>query len=115
MPKAQILIVEDENIVALSIQRRLKKLGYEGLLIVSTGEDAVLQAEKTRPDLVLMDIRLEGEMDGIEAAEKIRALFNIPVVYLTAYSDETTLQRAKTTEEDALYVIMLEFRTWKYI
>ena len=65
---------------------------------MSTGQDAILQAKKTDPDLILMDVRLEGDIGGVEAAGKIKTLFNIPVIYLTAYSDKTTLQRAKITE-----------------
>ncbi len=97
--KRRIMIVEDEPVVASDIGNRLKGLGYDFISdIVRSGEGAIVKAEAARPDLVLMDIRLEGEMDGIQAAEHIRARFNIPVVYLTAYSDEATLQRAKTTE-----------------
>jgi len=98
MTQAQILIVEDESIVAIDIQHRLKSLGYAVSGVASSGEEALKKVEETRPDLVLMDILLEGAMDGVAAAEHIRARFNIPVVYLTAYADETTLQRAKVTE-----------------
>ncbi len=98
MPKARILVVEDEVIVAMDIQSRLRSLGYMVADHVGTGEEAVRKAGETRPDLVLMDIRLAGEMDGIQAAEKIHAEFDIPVVYLTAYADEETIQRAKVTE-----------------
>lgn len=94
----QILVVEDEIIVAENIRRRLQKLGYSVPLTVSSGEMAIKKAEENKPDIVLMDIVLQGEMDGIEAAEQIRSRFNIPIVYLTAYSDEKTLQRAKITE-----------------
>jgi len=97
MENAQIMIVEDENIVALEIQLRLESLGYVVPTVVSSGEEAIKKAETTHPDLVLMDIKLKGEMDGIEAAERIRACFDIPVVYITAYADENTLQRAKIT------------------
>ncbi len=98
MPKIQVLIVEDESIVALDIQSMLGSLGYEVPAVVSSGEAAIEKAAETHPDLVLMDIRLKGDMDGIEAAEQIRGRFNIPVVYLTAYADDETLQRAKITE-----------------
>jgi CheY-like chemotaxis protein len=98
MTDAKILVVEDENIVALEIKKRLQKLGYIVPGVASTGEDAISKAEGIRPDLVLMDIMLKGEIDGIHAAGEIRKRFNIPVVYLTAYSDEETLQRAKLTE-----------------
>lgn len=95
--KEKILIVEDDIIVARDIEQSLKGFGYRVEGIISSGEEAVIRAQSQRPDLVLMDIRLKGAMDGIAAAEKIRE-FDIPVVYLTAHSDEETLQRAKLTE-----------------
>ena len=97
MAKAHLLIVEDERIVAKDIEYSLKTLGYKVTGIASTGENALQKAKEKRPDLVLMDIRLKGGMDGIEAAEKLREEFSIPVVYLTAYADEGTLERAKVT------------------
>jgi CheY-like chemotaxis protein len=98
MPKSRILIVEDEFIIAKDIQISLENLDYDVCALVSTGEEAVEKAEKEKPDLVLMDIVLRGEMDGIEAAHQIRAHFDIPVVYLTAYADDKTVERAKVTE-----------------
>jgi len=97
MAPSQIMIVEDENIIAMDIQETLKGLGF-GTAVASNGEDAVTKATEERPDLVLMDIVLPGELDGIEAARKIREHLDIPVVYLTAYSDINTLHRAKITE-----------------
>jgi PAS domain S-box-containing protein len=96
--KARILIVEDESIIALDIRDRLESLGYAIAGVASSGNEAIQMAAETQPSAVLMDIRLKGAMDGVQAAEQIRAHFDIPVVYLTAYSDETTLQRAKITE-----------------
>lgn len=96
--KAKILIVEDENIVAFNIQSRLEGLGYTVTAVSSSGEVALQKVEETRPNLVLMDIKLKGTLDGIQAAEQIRRQFQIPVVYLTAYTDEETLYRAKLTE-----------------
>jgi len=93
----KILIVEDEGIVSLHIKNTLEGLGYTVSGIACSAEDAIMKAMEDRPDLVLMDIVLQGIVDGIDAAEKIRALFNIPVIYLTAHADESTLQRAKTT------------------
>src|SRR5512140_1293632 len=93
-----ILVVEDENIVAKDIMTRLKNLGYGVVGSAASGEDALRLALDTRPDLVLMDIMLKGDMDGIEAAHHILDRLDIPVVYLTAYADEKTLQRAKVTE-----------------
>ncbi|MEA1963613.1 MAG: response regulator [Candidatus Aerophobetes bacterium] len=95
---AHILVVEDEDIIARDIQNRLRGLGYAVCGPVSSGEEAIKKVEEAHPDLVLMDIVLKGKMDGIEAAEQIRNGFNIPVVYLTAYADESILQRAKITE-----------------
>jgi PAS domain S-box-containing protein len=98
MAKAQILIVEDDSIVVMELQDRLQSLGYGVAAVASSGKEAIEKAAETHPDLVLMDIRLKGAMNGIEAAKEIRACFDIPVVYLTAYADENTLQRAKATE-----------------
>ncbi len=98
MAQAKILIVEDEAIVALSIQKKLESLGYIVLAVISSGAEALQKAAKTSPDLVLMDITLVGDMDGIETARHIRDRFNIPVVYLTAHNDDNTLQRARLTE-----------------
>jgi two-component system, cell cycle sensor histidine kinase and response regulator CckA len=95
MTKARILIVEDENIIALDIKRSLVNLGYDVVGTAASGEDAIIKAEQSHPDLVLMDIMLKGEMDGIEAAEKIRKRFDIPLVFLTAYANDTVLERAK--------------------
>lgn len=93
-----ILIVEDESVNAAVIEHQLTKLGYSIAGIVDSGEDALEAAEKTRPDLVLMDIQLEGKMDGIEAATEIQKRVGIPVVYLTANSDDHTIERARKTE-----------------
>jgi signal transduction histidine kinase len=98
MANEKIIVVEDERIVAKDIAKRLKNLGYVVLASVSSGEEAIKKVSETLPDVVLMDIQLKGEMDGIEAAEQIRMDFDIPVIYLTAYADENTLQRAKITE-----------------
>jgi len=98
MSKTNILIVEDESIIAKDIQHSLKKIGYNVVEICSTGEDAIRVAEELKPDLVLMDIMLQGELSGIEAAMQIREKFNIPIIYLTAYADESTLNKAKITE-----------------
>jgi len=98
MENVNIMIVEDERIVALDIKSSLGNLGYTILAIVSSGETALKKIAENQPDLVLMDINLKGEMDGVETAEKVRANFNIPVIYLTAYADKNTLQRAKVTE-----------------
>src|ERR1051325_5587518 len=98
MTAAEILVVEDEAIVAMDIQERLGSLGYDAPGTAATGERAIELAGQLRPDLVLMDIRLNGDMDGIEAAEQIRRRLDIPVVYLTANADSPTLRRALESE-----------------
>lgn len=98
MSKAKILIVEDEIIVAMEIQERLKNLGYTVTAVVSYGEAAIQNTEQNPSDLVLMDIRLKGEVDGVETAKVISERFDIPVIFLTAYADNDTLQRAKITQ-----------------
>ncbi|RZN37721.1 MAG: response regulator [Methanophagales archaeon ANME-1-THS] len=97
MVDPQILVVEDERIVATGIRNMLGTLGYRVPAVAASGEEAIKKAAEIQPDLVLMDIVLQGDMDGIQAAEHIRARFNIPVVYLTAYADEATVRRAKMT------------------
>ncbi|MBT4097008.1 MAG: response regulator [Gemmatimonadetes bacterium] len=94
----QILVVEDEPIVALDLQQRLERMGYRVPHVVATGEAAIATASRESPQLVLMDISLEGAMDGVEAAEQITTQLRIPVVYLTAFSNDRTLERAKVTE-----------------
>ncbi len=96
--KKQILVVEDEAVTAIDIQNTLQKLGYDVPATVASGEEAIVKAKEEKPDLILMDIMLAGQMDGIEAAKQIRSRFNIPVVYLTAHSDDEILKRAKITE-----------------
>ncbi len=98
MTGANILIVEDEGILAIELKEKLEKLGYKVPAIASTGEEAIELAAKHRPDLILMDIVLKGDMDGIEAANKICSTLKVPVIYLTAYADDGTVKRAKITE-----------------
>lgn len=98
MAKADIMVVEDESIISMEIQERLSSMGYRICATSSTGEGAVKKAADTRPDLVLMDIMLRSGMDGIEASRQIRSRFGIPIIYLTAYADEKTLERARATE-----------------
>ena len=98
MNHSRILVVEDEPIVALDLQRRLEKLGYDVPAVAASGEEALASADLSSPDLVLMDINLEGDMDGVETAERMRRHHRVPVIYLTAYSNDRTLQRAKVTE-----------------
>ncbi len=98
MAKARIMIVEDEWTVAEEIKMVLQSFEYTVTSMSSSGEEAIQNAEKDKPDLVRMDIVLEGRMDGIEAANEIRSRFNIPIIYLTAYADEKILERAKITK-----------------
>ena len=98
MNSIKILVVEDEIIVAEDIAGRLKKLGYSVTATVASGEEALEKVAENQPDLVLMDIVLKGEMDGVTAAEKIRSQVNVPTIFLTAYADDKTLQRAKLTD-----------------
>lgn len=97
MARATILIVEDESIVAKDIEVSLIRSGYEILAAVSSAEEAIQLVSEKKPDLVLMDVILAGALDGIEAAAIIRTLADIPVIYLTAYADDQTLERAKLT------------------
>jgi PAS domain S-box-containing protein len=96
-PQKRILVVEDQRLIAADIEATLVRIGYEVVGSVASGEEAVTEALRLRPDLILMDIRLRGAMDGIEAAARIRELLDIPVVFLTAYADEPTVLRAKGT------------------
>jgi PAS domain S-box-containing protein len=95
---ARILVVEDGLIMARDIERRLTTMGYRVAGTAFTGEDAVRKARECAPDLVLMDVNLKGAMDGIDAAEQIRRGADVPIVYVTAYSDDATLKRARVTE-----------------
>jgi PAS domain S-box-containing protein len=104
MAGERILIVEDESIVQLHLSKVVERLGYRVSGLARSAQEALASARADRPDLVLMDIRLEGQPDGIEAAREIRAALDIPVVYLTAYADEETVARAKTTEPAAYLV-----------
>jgi PAS domain S-box-containing protein len=93
-----VLIVEDEAVNAAVIEHQLKKLGYSVAGIATSGEEALELVQKAKPDVVLMDIQLEGQMDGVEAAVTIRTKMGVPVVFLTGNSDEQTIERARTTE-----------------
>src|SRR6266542_7151420 len=94
------LIVEDETLIAEELRERLSRLGFSVIAAVDSGEEGVAIATRERPDLVLMDIRLKGEKDGLQAAKEIREQIDVPIVYLTAHSDRLTVDRAKETEHD---------------
>ncbi|MEA2754545.1 MAG: hypothetical protein QOJ54_834 [Aliidongia sp.] len=98
MTGARIMVVEDERIVALHLRQQLMKLGYDVPAPVSSGEQALRQVEALKPQLILMDIHIDGAIDGIETAARIPADSHIPVIYLTAYSEQATLDRARTTK-----------------
>jgi len=97
MEKPRILIVEDEGLVARDLESMVRNLGYRVVGICSTGEEALLLIKTRRPDLIIMDIVLQGKMDGIKAADEIRRHYNLPIIFLTAHTDEATFQRAKMT------------------
>lgn len=104
MSKVSVLVVEDESIVSKDIQHSLKKLGYNVVGAAPSGEKAVELAIELKPNIILMDIMLKGEMNGIEASAEIKKSLNVPIIFLTAYADENTLSKAKITEPYA-YII----------
>jgi diguanylate cyclase (GGDEF)-like protein len=123
MNHVRILVVEDENIIAMDLKRRLAFLGYEVVGTLATGEEAIEKADELHPDLILMDIVLKGKVDGIEAAQQIRAHSGPPVVFITAYSDDKTLQRARQVDpygyiikpfEDRELVASIEMGLYKH-
>jgi len=95
---SNILIVEDEKIIAEDLRLTLSALGHKIIGVATTGESAIKIAGAFRPDFVLMDIMLDGEVDGVQAAEQLKVDYNIPVIYVTAYSDEKTRKKAEMTE-----------------
>jgi CheY-like chemotaxis protein len=102
MPKPQILLVEDDRIIVKIAEWRLSKLGYDVCGKAEDGINAVEIVMKKKPDLVLMDINIKGEIDGIETARRIKKDFNIPIIFLTSHSDGATLARAKEIKPDGL-------------
>ena len=98
MIPARVLVVEDERVVALHLRQQLSRLGYVVPAMCTEGTQALKQIHTIRPDVVLMDIHIEGDIDGIETAARIPDELQIPVIYLTAYSEEATLERARTTK-----------------
>ena len=94
---SRVMVVEDERVVAFNLQQRLVKLGYDVSAVAASGEEALRQADLTHPDLVLMDIHIQGDIDGIETATRLHAVSPTPIVYLTAYSEDSTLERARAT------------------
>lgn len=111
MPNARILIVEDNAIISRHIQAILKNNSYQVCSIVASGEEAIQKATDLKPELILMDIQLEGSMDGIESAQIIQSTFSVPIIYLTAFADSITLQRAKITDPFGYVLKPFEERT----
>lgn len=97
-PFVKILIVEDEAIVGMELESRLSRLGYKTVGVVNSGVEALKKVEELRPDLIIMDINLNDTIDGIEVAMKVRERFDIPIIYLTAYADASSIERAKLTQ-----------------
>ena len=97
MSQKRILVVEDESIVAMEIEDRLQGLGYQVLAVIPSGEEAIQKTEELKPDLILMDIMLQGDLDGIETSHQILQKNDLPIIFLTAHSDAATLERAKKT------------------
>ncbi len=109
-PMRTIMIVEDELLVAMSIKTAMEGSGYKVIHMITSGEEAIRRTEEIPPDIILMDIRLEGEIDGIEAASRIRSRYDIPVIFLTAYADKDILERAKMTEPYGYLIKPFEIR-----
>jgi CheY-like chemotaxis protein len=123
LPKSRILVVEDEAIVSADIQDRLQALGYEVVGSADTGADAIKQAAELKPDLILMDIMLKGDMMGTEAASRIRSQLHLPIIYLTANSNDETFLKARDTEpfgfilkpfEEATMRVNIEIALYKH-
>ena len=98
MSRPKILIVEDESISAVDLSQRLEYLGYDVNDVAASGESAIKKVKDHLPNLILMDIKLQGRMNGVETAELIRQQHDIPIIYVTAYADQNTLERVKHTE-----------------
>ena len=114
MANSKILIVEDEGLTAIELQNKLKMEGYDVPSIASSGEEAVEKAINIKPDLILMDIMLNGKINGIEAAKEIKCFLDVPIIYITAYGDEETLKRAKITEPHAYILKPFDEKDVKY-
>lgn len=99
-PKPRVLIIEDETLICEELRERLTRLGFVVIDTVDSAEEGIPIAVRERPDLILMDIRLQGEKDGVEAVQEIRQAMDVPIVYLTAHSDPLTVARANRTEHD---------------
>ena len=99
--KIKVLIVEDEMIIGAKISLTVEQMGYQVSGIIPRGEEAIVNVESNQPDIILMDINLSGELDGIETAKRIKEKYNIPIIYLTANADDSHFDRAKETKPEA--------------
>jgi len=111
MKREKILLVEDEGVVALDIEQRLERLGYSVVGVADSGRVALELARSQRPDLVLMDIRIRGELDGVDLARELSTRYELPVVFLTGNADEATLRRALEAEPYGYVLKPFELRT----
>ena len=105
MDNKKVLVVEDEFIVSLEIQDRLQSMGYSVIGTASKAEEAIKIATDIKPDLILMDIKLQGEVDGIDAARAIKSNYNVPIIFLTAFAENITLERIKKIPPYYGYII----------
>lgn len=113
MIKTKIMIVEDEVITGMSLQHLLEHWGYAICEQVSSGREAIKKAEREKPDIVLIDINLNGEISGIEAARQIRSRFCIPILFITGYSDKETIKEARDIEPVGYFVKPIDFHELK--
>ena len=114
VPKEKILVIEDENITALEIQTKLESWGYDVVGLAGSGEDAIRIANEKGIDLILADIVLRGDMDGIDAVERISQRFDVPIIYLTAHADGDTFERAKQTKPSGYCIKPFDDTELKY-
>jgi hypothetical protein len=105
MKKSRIIIVEDNNIIALDIKHSLEKMGYKIVSVITSGEQALEQTSELKPDLVIMDIKLKDDMDGIQVAERIHNSANIPILFISAYADNETIYRATKLSNRIAYLV----------
>ena len=113
MKKAKIMIVEDEISLAMIMKEVLSDLGYYVCKPVTSGEEAIKNVEQEKPNLILMDIDLNGQIDGIEAAKEIRSRYSIPIIFSTGHNDQETKERAKIVEPAGYFIKPVEFEDLK--
>ncbi|GJQ60591.1 MAG: response regulator [Candidatus Scalindua sp. AMX11] len=113
MEKTRIMIVEDESKLIMLMEEVLSDVGYYICKSVTSGEEAIKSVEQEKPDIILMDIDLNGKMDGIEAAREIRSRFSIPIIFLTGHKDKETKERAKFVEPSGYFIKPVEFEDLK--